>query len=603
MKAFFPASVAVRVAWQADRPTALSLGGLALLAGILPNVLLISIAWLISRSVSLPREGSLNLVVWPLVTVGGVLLLALVLTPLREAKERVSRAKISYAIQHRLMSAVDAPVGTAHLEEPTVSERLAVARGTLGTFYPTDATATLARIAGTRLAGLGAVIIVGVFRWWLAIALLVAWLLIRHQIRAVIIADVRLMGGQIEVMRRAEYLRRLAFDQAAARELRVFGASSWILGRFREAWAIGMAARLSVRRRLYWTLLGAALPVLALYVLGLWAVVNAASGGSIGVAGGVAVVLALPGSAAIGSITLDDVGLEWMLPSLAEVDRLERDLTSTSTKGSRESGRYQEDITDKQIRFEGVAFRYPGAGGDVLTDLSLTLPGGRTTALVGINGAGKTTLVRLLARLYEPTAGRITVGDLDLCELDPVCWRRQIAIAFQDRVRYPVTLAENIRFGNVKDGASGQIEAVAQEIGLASVLSTLPEGWDTVLGAEHSGANLSGGQLQLVAVARALFAVRSGARLLVLDEPTAELDAVAEEHVLNRLLNVTPGVTKLLISHQMSVVRRADHIVVIDNGNVTEQGTHDELMARDGKYAEMFLQQASRYTIPSGKAT
>ena len=248
------------------------------------------------------------------------------------------------------------------------------------------------------------------------------------------------------------------------------------------------------------------------------------------------------------------------------------------------------------VRFEGVGFAYPGTRALVLDGLELELPAGRSTAVVGVNGAGKTTLVKLLTRLYEPTAGRITVDGADVADLDPEQWRRRIGVIFQDFVRFELSASDNIAVGAPHLVDPDGVRAAAERAGVLDVVEALPLGLESPLSrAYDGGADLSGGQWQRVAIARALYAVHAGARVLVLDEPTSALDVRAEVEFFDRFVELTRGVTSLLISHRFSSVRRADGIVVVDRGRVVEQGSHDELMDAGGHYARLFRLQAERF--------
>jgi ATP-binding cassette subfamily B protein len=249
------------------------------------------------------------------------------------------------------------------------------------------------------------------------------------------------------------------------------------------------------------------------------------------------------------------------------------------------------------IRFEAVTFRYPGQDRPVLDGLDLTIPIGRCTAIVGLNGAGKTTLVKLLARLYEPDSGRITVDGVDLRGMEAPAWRRRLGVIFQDFVRYETSLADNIGFGALAriDDRAGILRA-ARAAGLGDVIDGLPAGLDTPATREiDGGVELSGGQWQRLAIARALFAADHGASVLVVDEPTASLDVRAEAHFIDEMIGLTRRLTTVVISHRFSTVRHADAVAVLAQGRVVEHGTHDELVARDGRYARLFRLQAARF--------
>jgi ATP-binding cassette subfamily B protein len=256
-----------------------------------------------------------------------------------------------------------------------------------------------------------------------------------------------------------------------------------------------------------------------------------------------------------------------------------------------------DGVPRASIRFERVSFTYPGGDRPVFDGLDLEIEAGRSLAIVGLNGAGKTTLVKLLARLYEPDGGRVSVDGADLRELPPDAWRRRLATIFQDFVHYELTAADNVGFGAPRLlGDRARLESVLDRAGARRFVEALPRGAETVLARRYDdGADLSGGQWQRLAIARALMAVEGGASVLVLDEPTANLDVRAEAVFYDRFLQLTEGLTTILISHRFSTVRRADRIVVLAGGRVLEDGSHDELVSRDGRYAEMFRLQASRF--------
>ena len=239
------------------------------------------------------------------------------------------------------------------------------------------------------------------------------------------------------------------------------------------------------------------------------------------------------------------------------------------------------------IRLRGLRFAYPG-GAPVLDAFDLTIPAGSSLAIVGRNGAGKTTLAKLLCRLYDPQAGAVEVDGTDLRELDVEAWRARVTAVFQDFIRFELPLRDNVAPAGADDDSVRAALAAAGADGLA--------GLDTVLARGYvGGTELSGGQWQRVALARALCAVRLGAGVVLLDEPTAQLDVRGEAEIFDRILAATRHCTTILISHRFSTVRHADRICVLEGGRVAELGSHAELMALGGRYRTMFDLQASRF--------
>jgi ATP-binding cassette subfamily B protein len=249
-----------------------------------------------------------------------------------------------------------------------------------------------------------------------------------------------------------------------------------------------------------------------------------------------------------------------------------------------------------EIRFENVSFAYPGAENQALSNLSFTVNAGETLAVVGRNGAGKTTLFKLICRLYDPMEGRILIDGIDIKDFEPDELRRQIGAMFQDYVDYQATAAENIGLGHLPEIANRDaVVSASKQAGSDELISHLPEGYDTALGKWFdAGVNLSGGEWQKVALARAF--MREDARILLLDEPTSALDAQAEYDLFERLRSLTHGRTAVYISHRFSTVRRADRIVFLEHGRVVEEGTHEELIRLNGRYARLFRMQAAAYT-------
>jgi ABC-type multidrug transport system fused ATPase/permease subunit len=242
-----------------------------------------------------------------------------------------------------------------------------------------------------------------------------------------------------------------------------------------------------------------------------------------------------------------------------------------------------------EIRFRDVTFAYPTVdGAPVLRGFDLTIPAGSSLAIVGQNGAGKTTLAKLLCRLYDPQEGSIEVDGVDLREIGVDAWRERLTAVFQDFIRFELPLRDNVAPAGAPDDLILAALAEAGAGDLASLDTPLAKGYE-------GGTDLSGGQWQRVALARALCAVRQGAGVVLLDEPTAQLDVRGESEIFQRILSATSGCTTILISHRFSTVRQADRICVLEHGAAVELGTHDELMAANGRYRTMFDLQAQRF--------
>jgi ABC-type multidrug transport system fused ATPase/permease subunit len=293
-------------------------------------------------------------------------------------------------------------------------------------------------------------------------------------------------------------------------------------------------------------------------------------------------------------------GFSWALDGaaapVAAVLRLE---PAMRPAGGLPSGNRPVDGTPaREIRLRDVTFAYrsdtPNSGGrgtPVLEHFDLTIPAGSSLAIVGQNGAGKTTIAKLLCRLYDPQSGAIEIDGVDLREFDLASWRSRIAAVFQDFIRLELPLRDNVAPAGAPDEIVRAALDSAGAANLADLETVLARGYD-------GGTDLSGGQWQRVALARALASVRLGAGVVLLDEPTAQLDVRGEAEIFDRLLAATRHCTTILISHRFSTVRHADRICVLEHGRVIELGTHDELMALAGRYRTMFDLQAQRFNVP-----
>lgn len=457
----------------------------------------------------------------------------------------------------------------------------------------------------------GYVVVVGVaFSWLAGLGLLAAVLTFRQGNRGGLRRYSRVFRALAARRRESEYLRDLALRAPAAKEIRLFGLLPWLTARYRQVHWSWLRPVWRERRRIYlWPYFwytGFGLLVTAMVLAGV------AGAGAAALTNLALVVQAVMGGLRLGDFYPEaDVQTQFGMNAYQAVRTFERGVEShlagATTPGgaTTPAGRTPAPVPREAIVFDRVRFQYPGhRDRPVFRDLTLRIPAGACTAIVGVNGAGKTTLVKLLTRLYEPEAGRITVDGTDIRSYDLDSWRSRIAVIFQDFNRYEVSVAENIGYGAVDHlDDRGQIRRAAADAGTLDVLEALPSGLDTPL-ARHvtGGAELSGGQWQRVALARALFRLRHGGAVLVLDEPTASLDVRAEARFFDEFVRLTRGATTILISHRFSTVRHADHIVVLADGEVAEEGTHDELLCRDGRYAQLFRLQAERFLDVPGVA-
>lgn len=510
---------------------------------------------------------------------------------------RVARS-IDRRVHHRLIAGtLSAPQAT--VERGDVSDRIADATRILRQGQPTagDGAAALLPLTARYLQLGAAVTVVGVaVSWLVAGPLLAAALLLRAGQRGALGRYFgRTWHGLAGERRRVFYLHGLGLDSVPAKEIRALGLTAWLARRTGEETRAYLEKTWRSRRAIY------LVPFLRLTAVGM----------GVGVFVLVAVaqlqrrepdVVGLVVAAQATLLPLRfgrsfpecDVATEFGQLAHGVVTGLEREVLAG---GPPVTGAREAPGTPPTIAFEHVHFRYPGAGHDVLRDVRLTLPAGRSTAIVGLNGAGKTTLTKLLAGFHEPGRGRITVDGQDLRELDLDSWRGRIAAITQNFTRFELSLLENVRLGAV--GHAEDRLAVLDAIERANardILESLPDGLDTVLSPRYrGGVGLSGGQWQRVALARTLYAVRQGASVVVLDEPTAQLDPRAEARFHDEFFDLTAGLTTVVIAHRFATVRRTDAIAVLAEGTVSEHGTHDELLAGRGTYAEMFTLQATRF--------
>ena len=401
-----------------------------------------------------------------------------------------------------------------------------------------------------------------------------------------------LVHGWTPERRELDYLRMTGASDETAKEVKIFGLSGFLTDRFRElSNQFYEANKRLVIRRAGWGSFFAALGSAGYYGAYVFIVLRTVNGqlsigdltflaGSFGrMRGLLESILTRFSSVAEGALYLQDFFDFFRLQPRIHQSPSARPFPQPIRQG---------------FVFENVGFKYANAGKWAIRNLSFTLQAGEKLALVGENGAGKTTLVKLLARLYDPTEGRILLDGHDLREYSPEDLRKEIGVIFQDFVRFQMSASHNIAVGRIEEKQNDQrIRTSAAQSLADSVIDRLPQGYDQIIGRRFAkGVDLSGGEWQKIALGRAYM---RDAQLLILDEPTAALDARAEHEVFQRFAELTKGKTAVLISHRFSTVRMADRILVIENGHLLELGTHEELLSHAGRYAELFSLQAQGY--------
>ncbi|MFG2012762.1 ABC transporter ATP-binding protein [Micromonospora sp. NPDC048868] len=581
-------------ALAAHRGAAMLLAAITLVAASVPAGLAIASGRLVDAlHHGDDRDGTARALAGLLLALTVLFLFQQALTPVAQAVAEDLGRRMNRHVCVRVLTALHRPAGVAHLEDERTGRLLAAVNGGLGGTTVRDGLVGAANMTITRLGAAGGGLVLCAYRWWLGCLVLAG-----HGVAMVIVSRnyqqaLASAEGTPDRVRRAMYLKDALTTAGPAKEVRVFGLADWLLSSYRaEFWSALKEVRRGRGRSGLASLASGGI-VLVLHVLVLVPLTLDLRAQRLSVAEFTTYAMATTALLGLATVMPDLVNIAAggrILGAAAELERW------TSTYPAAAPGVAAPLSSSGSIVFENVGFRYPQSSTWVLRHLDLTIPLGTATAVVGVNGAGKTTLVKLLCGLYQPTEGRILVDGVDLREIDTGSWQRQFAALFQDWIRWGLPVRDNVLLGAPDRAADEKTLAeVARWSGLQQVVEELPAGWSTVLSRQFDGVDLSGGQWQRVGLARALWAAAAGARILVLDEPTAALDVRGEAELYDLLLQAVSGRTIVLISHRFSTVRHADQIVVLDEGKVVERGSHASLMAAGGRYSRMFTVQAEHF--------
>jgi ATP-binding cassette subfamily B protein len=566
--------------WRASPRTFVALAAMTLTLGVTPNLAVLATGWFVSSVENARPEALLALIV-----LGGAFAVYGALVALVRWVIELANSALAGRFAYELGRACLAPRYVDVLEDPRVADELDALKEfeTSGAYL--QAVPAVRMALSRRIGGVGAAAILFVLGWWIPLVIVAGWLLAwwgasRWMRRGFDASRAESAGG----LREAEYLRGFGTGAASAKEVRIFGLGQWLADRYVATWREAMSHVWLARRASSRDLAIGLTALLAAHAVVIGWIGWQASAGRIGAGAAVTFGMALVATADLGFLG----DLEWRMTKAGRLARQLEEITTRLHGAATERPSTVTPVTrtNADVTIKGLRFAYRHATKPILDDLELHIPAGQSIAIVGENGAGKTTLLKLLCGLYPPDRGQISLVGND-----------RVAIIFQDFLRYELPLRENVAFGGLSlIDQPAMLSAALRDAGGDQLLKDLPHGWDTPLASGYTGGvDLSGGQWQRVALARALLAVRSGAGVLVLDEPTASLDVRAEAELFERFLDVTADVTTILVSHRLSGVRHADRIVVLADGRIHEDGTHDELIALNGRYASMFGLQARRF--------
>lgn len=574
--------------WRSSPPLVSLMALMTVLGGLIPAATLLISKWAVDGVSRVAQGGEANLTLLALAWAGAALL-GQVAGVARQVLQGYASDRFTVQTSRRLMDKMNDLTGLEVLEDPRFHDDIQILQ--MGApRRPLNLTSTILGMLGTAVGLLGVGGVLLTVGWWVPLVVILGMIpLTLTQMRLYELGWTMTIQNT-QASRELNYFQKAALNQQFAKEIRLYGLMPYLTREYTERTLAYQRTMRGVRNK---QLLG----VLPAQVLAL------------AVTAGVfayAVWQAQEGNLTAGSVVL-------VIGALSQVRGSLQELADSLGMGSEHLhwfGKYYEFLDAVpsvsppaqpqplpqrlDLTLENVTFGYQGHA-PVIENLTLHIPEGQTVAIVGENGAGKSTLIKLLLRFYDPSAGRILLGgageQTDLRDLDPAEWRSRVAAVFQDYARFEWDVRQNVLLGQDEDAK--RLQYAADASGLSAMLPRLESGMNTRIGQAYGGVDLSGGQWQKLVTARALY--RADARVLILDEPTAALDPRSEAEVFNAFAELARGRTALLVTHRLGSVRMADRIVVMRSGRVIEDGTHEELLARGGEYAELWALQAGQY--------
>ncbi|MCY1702842.1 ABC transporter ATP-binding protein [Deinococcus sp. SL84] len=574
--------------WRSSPVLVSLLGLMALLGGLIPAATLLISKWAVDGVSRVAAGGEADLALLAAAWAGAALL-GQVTGIARQVLQGYAADKFTVQTSRRLMDKMNDLTGLEVLEDPRFHDDIQILQ--MGApRRPLNLTATILGLLGTLVGLLGVSGVLLTVGWWVPLVVVAGMV-------PLTLTQMRLyeLGWSMTIQntqasRELNYFQKAALNQQFAKEIRLYGLMPYLTREYTERTLDYQRTMRGVRNKQLLGVLPAQLLALAVtagvFAYAVWQAQqgNLTPGAVVLVIGALSQVRGDLQSLA-DSLGVGSEHLHWFAKYYEFLDAVPQ----VAAPAQPQPLPQRLDLT-----LEGVTFGYQGHA-PVIENLSLHIPEGQTVAIVGENGAGKSTLIKLLLRFYDPSAGRILLGgagaQTDLRDVDPAAWRSQVAAVFQDYARFEWDVRQNVLLGQQEDPQ--RLSYAADASGLSAMLPRLEDGLNTRIGQAYGGVDLSGGQWQKLVTARALY--RAEARVLILDEPTAALDPRSEAEVFAAFAELARGRTALLVTHRLGSVRMADRIVVMRSGRVTEDGTHEELLARGGEYAELWRLQAGQY--------